>query len=135
MKIIIFWCAINEDIYGNSWCDKKLLPFVKEQNLEKFVLLLDNLKEQIQDDFKDPAAGAEGLVWYGRPGATDLSQPVDAGYVATLKALIAVEHRKWLDTNNHSDRWFGNEEPYTAKEQQTLITNWAGEVWKVLGIW
>ena len=80
-------------------------------------------------------AGAEGLVWYGRPGATDLSQPVDAGYVATLKALIAVEHRKWLDTNNLSDRWFVNKEPYTAKEQQTLITNWAGEVWKVLGIW
>ena len=58
------------------WCDKTLLPFIKEQVLSKFVLLLDNLKGQMQDDFKDAVAGANGLLWYGLPSATDLWQPV-----------------------------------------------------------
>ena len=49
-----------------------LLPFVKEQKLDKFVLLLDNLKGQMQDDFKNAVAGAKGLLWYGIPGVTDL---------------------------------------------------------------
>ena len=115
-----------------SWCDEILVSFVKEQKLDKFVLLLDNLKGHMQDDFKDAVAGAKGLLWYGLPGATDLWQPVDTGYAATLKALIAVKHRKWLDTDNPSDRWFGNEEPYTAKERRILITHWAGEAWKAL---
>ena len=103
-----------------SWCDETLLPFVKKQNLDKFGLLLDNLKGQMQDNFKDAVAGAKGLLWYGLPGATDLWQPVDTGYAATLKALIAVEHRKWLDTDNHSDRSFSNEEPYTAKKRRNF---------------
>ena len=30
-------------------------------------------------------------------------------------------------TDNHSDRWFGNEVPYTAKEKRILITQWGGE--------
>ena len=49
-----------------------LLPFVKEQKLDKFVLLLDNLKGQMQYDFKNAVAGAKGLLWYGIPGVTDL---------------------------------------------------------------
>ena len=49
-----------------------LLPFVKEQKLDKFVLLLDNLKGQMQDEFKNAVAGAKGLLWYGIPGVTDL---------------------------------------------------------------
>ena len=106
----------------NIWCDESLLTFVKDQKLDKFVLLLDNLKGQMQNDFKDSVAGSKGLLWYGLPGATDLWQPVDAGYAATLKALIAIEHRKWLDTDDHADKWFSNEEPYTAKEQRILIT-------------
>ena len=110
----------------------QILQFVKEQNLNNFVLLLDNLKGQMWDDFKDAVAGAKGLLWYGLPGATNLWQAVDARYTATLKALIAVEHSKWLDTDNHSDRWFGNEEPYTVKERQILITHWAREAWKAL---
>ena len=57
---------------------------------------------------------------------------VDAGYAASLKALIAIEHQKWLDIDNNSDRWFGNEQPYSAKERCILITHWAGDAWKVL---
>ena len=115
-----------------KWCNESLIPFVKEQKLDRFVLLLDNLKGQMQDDFKVSVSNANGLLWYGLPGATDLWQPVDAGYAASLKSLISIEHRKWLDTDNHSDRWFGNEVPYTAKERRILITQWAGEAWNVL---
>ena len=71
----------------------------------------------MQDHFKDAVAGAKELLWYGLPGATDLWQPVDVGCTTTLRALIAIEHRKWLDTDNHADRWFGNVEPYTAKQR------------------
>ena len=42
------------------WCDKTLLPFIKEQGLSKFVILLENLKGQMQDDFKDAVADANG---------------------------------------------------------------------------
>ena len=69
----------------------------------------------MQDDFKDGVAGANRLLWYGLPSAADLWQPVDAGYAASLKALIAIEHRKWLDVDNNSYRWFGNEQLYSAK--------------------
>ena len=41
-------------------------------------------------------------------GTVYLWQPVDAGYAATLKRLIAVE------------------------QQKILITHWAGEAWKAL---
>ena len=37
------------------------------------------------------------------------------------------EHHKWLDDDEHTDRWYGNEEPYRAKERPILIGNWPGE--------
>ena len=52
---------LDQNVF-KSWCDKTLLPFVKEQKLDKFVLLLDNLKGQMQDNFKDVVAGAKGLL-------------------------------------------------------------------------
>ena len=96
--------GVNVYFQPNAWLHQ-------EEKLDKSVLLLDNLKGQMQDDFKDAVTGVKGLLWYGLPGATDLWQSVDAGYAAALKALIGVAHREWLDTDNHSDRWFGNEEP------------------------
>ena len=84
----------------NSWCDQTLLPLINEQKLHKFALLLGNLKGQMQDNFKDNVVGAKGLHPYGLPGATELWQPFDTEYAATLNALIAAEHGKWLDTDN-----------------------------------
>ena len=48
----------------------------------------------MQDDFKYAVGVSKGLLWYGVPGVTDLWEPFGAGYAATLKAFIAVEHRK-----------------------------------------
>ena len=36
-----------------KWCKKTPLPFVNGQDFSKFVLLLDNLNRQMQDDFKE----------------------------------------------------------------------------------
>ena len=36
-----------------KWCKKTLLSFVNGQDLSKYVLLLDNLKGQKQDGFKE----------------------------------------------------------------------------------
>lgn len=36
-----------------KWCKKSFLLFVNGQYFSKFVLLLDNLNRQMQDDFKE----------------------------------------------------------------------------------
>ena len=71
-----------------------------------------------------------GVVWYGLPNATDLWQPVDAGYA--LKSLISIENRDWLEFDDNADRWFYNEKPFGAKERRILISNWAGNAWEKL---
>ena len=42
------------------------------------------------------------------------------------------EHHKWLDDEEHADKCYGNEEPYSAKERRILITHWAGEAYTKL---
>ena len=66
----------------------------------------------MQDDVKESVSSINELLWYGLPYVTDLWQPVDAGYAACLKSLIAIKHRKWLDIENNTKRWFRNE-PFT----------------------
>ena len=107
-----------------DWIKKTLKPAT--EHLERFVLFADNLMGQVYDDFKESVSGS-GIVWYGLPNAADLWQPVDAGYAKMLKTLMEQELHKWLDDKEHADRWYGNEEPYSAKERAILITHWAGE--------
>ena len=115
-----------------EWTEKTLKKFISYGKLERHVLLLANLEAHIQAEFKEAVNKLSGIVWYGLPNATDLWQPVDAGYAQVLKALIGVEHRDWLDCDNIADRWFCNEEPYTAKERRILITQWASRAWEKL---
>ena len=37
-----------------------------------------------------------------------------------------------MDIENKAESWFGNEDPYTAKERRILITQWTGEAWNIL---
>lgn len=74
--------------------------------MSKFVLLLDNLKVQIQDDFKESFSNINSPLWYELPDATD-----DADYAACLKSLFAHEYRKWLGIEKNVEIWFGNEDP------------------------
>ena len=72
---------------------------------EQFVLFCDNLTGQVSSEFKEVVAKLGGVVWYGLPGATDLWQPVDAGYAQILKVLIGQAQRKWLDDEENAEKW------------------------------
>ena len=56
--------CMGKSVCLSQWYKKTILPFVSGQNLCKFVLLLDNLKVQMQDDFKDSVSSIDGLLWY-----------------------------------------------------------------------
>ena len=56
--------------------------------------------------------------------ATDLWQPVDAGYAQTLKQLIAIEHREWLDDGDNADKWFNHTSTNTSKYDRLRLKCW-----------
>lgn len=60
------------------------------------MLLLDNLEVHTKEEFKEVVNSLSGVVWFGLPNATDLWQPVDAGYAQVLKVLVETKHREWL---------------------------------------
>ena len=65
---------------SNAWLEQQvcmemseqtLLPFIEEYGLSKFVLLIDNLKGKMQEDFKTAVFSANGLLWFGLPDSPD----------------------------------------------------------------
>ena len=96
---------------------------------------MDNLSSQKKTEFVDKVENElAGTPCFGMADATDLWQPVDAGYAQTLKQLIAIEHREWLDDGDNADKWFNNQQgnPFTAKVRRILITHWAGQAMRKL---
>ena len=85
-----------------DWVKKTLKAHT--EHLNRFALLADNLTGQVHKDFKENVSDCSGVVWYGLPNATDLWQPVDAGYSKMLKTLMEQEHHRWLDDEEHADR-------------------------------
>ena len=69
-----------------EWCKKTLEPITSEE--DRFVLFLDNLTAQESDSFKKQIFEMGGLCWYRLPNATDLWQPVDAGFANLLKVIM-----------------------------------------------
>ena len=61
-----------------------------------------------------------------------LWQPVDAMFGELLKVLIKQEHNSWLDCDENADRWYGNTEPFSAKERRLLITHSVGNAYNKL---
>ena len=115
-----------------EWGEKTLTEFIKSEKVSRHVLLLDNLEAHTKEEFKSIVNELSGVVWFGLPNATDLWQPVDAGYAQVLKSLIGIEHRDWLDDEDNADRWFCNSTPFSAKERRILISHWAGNAWEKL---
>ena len=114
-----------------EWINNTLKHFVDEEKLSRFVLLLDNLSCQQSDAFKEKVSEIGGVCWYGLKDATDLWQPVDAGYAETLKKLVSIQQRDWLDLEENADRWYDGKS-FKAKERRILITEWAGKAWDQL---
>lgn len=121
------WADTNVSV---EWVKRALTESVKDD--ERFVLFCDNLTGQVSSEFKEAVAKLGGVVWYGLPGATDLWQPVDAGYAQILKVLIGQAQRKWLDDEENAEKWYGHESSFSAKERRILITHWVGEAYKKL---
>ena len=106
------------------WVNKTLRSAIERNT--RFVLFCDNLSAQVI------LSAIGGLVCYGVPNATDLLQPVDASFGELLKVLTKQEHNRWLDCDENADRWYGNTEPFSAKEQRILITHWVGNAYNKL---
>ncbi|MEO0683927.1 MAG: hypothetical protein AAFY76_02490 [Cyanobacteria bacterium J06649_11] len=115
--------------FSLKWVEKTLSPVVKNES--RYALFCDNLTAQASDDFKKSVAEtSSGIVWYGLPNATDLWQPVDAGYAELLKCFVNQEHTTWLDDEANADKWYGGK--FTAKERRILITHWVGNAYQKL---
>ena len=80
-----------------EWVQKTLSQSVKDD--ERFVLFFDNLTAQVSEEFKESVSKRNGVVWYGLSNATDLWQPVDAGYAQILKTLtVKLNEDGWMMT-------------------------------------
>ncbi|EDO41481.1 predicted protein [Nematostella vectensis] len=111
-----------------DWVNKTLSAVVDKE--ERFVVFCDNQTGQISREFKEAVSKKGGMVWYGLPGATDLWQPVDAGYSQLLKTLVGQAHSAWLNDDENSEKWLGS--ALSAKERRILITHWAGDAYAKL---
>lgn len=114
-------CHPDVDIYflPNAWADanfceqwvKKTLKPVVEG---RFVIFLYNLEGQIADEFKQEVAKAGGICSNG------------------LKVKVRQAHYQWLDWDENVNKWYREENHFTASERQILITHWVGEAYKAL---
>ena len=87
---------------------------------------------QISGEFKEEISSQSGVCWFGLPNATDLWQPVDAGYDELLKTLITQVQHDWLDKEENAEKWYGNDGDFSAKDRRILITLWAGNAYEKL---
>ena len=113
--------------FSVSWAEKTLRDHI--EGLDHFVLFCDNLSSQTHDDFKQAISSMGGVVWFGLPNATDLWQPVDAGFAEILKTIINTKFSTWLEDDTNSTRWYGEGESFSAKERRILISQWAGDAY------
>ena len=109
-------CAWVDTDVSLEWLEKTLKKPV--ENLDRFVLICDNLTAQTTDAFKEAVAKLGGVVWYVPPDTTDLTQPVDAGYAQILKVLIKQAQDEWLLDEENMNKWFGFDQKFTAKESK-----------------
>ncbi len=72
--------------FSNKWVKQTLSPAVKDS--KRFVVFCDNPSAQVSDEFKKSISDLKGICWYDLPNATDIWQPVDAGYAELLKVVI-----------------------------------------------
>ena len=128
------------DVYfqKNAWAETVLSWLVKEDlqsnsyRYWKFYLFPENLEAHVQKSFRNSIKDRGGITWFGVPNATDIWQPVDGGYAATLKTLTNQKFSNWLDDEDNVEKWFEAESRITASEKRILITKWAGNAYRQL---
>ena len=111
----VYWqsCALFDSEFSVKWAKNKSEQSVNDLNC--FLLFLDNLPTQETYDFKNAVAGLNDVAWFGLKNATDSWQVVYAGLGQMLKVLVARDHQFWLDQEENADRWHGSKtEPFRA---------------------
>jgi hypothetical protein len=81
-----------------EWADSVLAPFLRdERHNAPTLLILDNLKAQVCDEFKQKVSSSHAHVWRLPPNCTHMSQPIDSGTgcASSLLSLLC----GWLPTN------------------------------------
>ena len=125
---------LNVDVYFQTkawantefcveWAQKTLKHATNDE--DRFVLYVDDFGCQKPDRFKDAVSANGGLVLYCLANATDIWQPIDAGYGRLLKALVMQYFFDWLEHDEDLKRWYGVSS-FTASEKRILITKWVG---------
>lgn len=112
-----------------SWTKNTLAPALKNQG--EYVLFCDNLEGQCSASFQKGVRENWVILWYRLNNATDLSQPVDAGFGKILKSLVYQEQQDWLECDENIGLQLGNsEEKFNIKQQRILIPQLVGEAYK-----
>eukprot|EP00794_Sanderia_malayensis_P014570 gene14571-16073_t len=108
------------------WLRNTLTPGVK--NEKENVLFADNVSFQLAEAFhRECRTKINTIVYLLPPNHTDKVQPIDAGFGKTLKAKIGESMERWLEKEDHIDKWHGK---ISAKERRVLMTEWVGEAWE-----
>ena len=88
-------------------------------------MFCDRLAGQNNAVFRESIAKLNEIVWYDLTNATDLWQPVDAGYDEKLKTMVKHSFFDWLDDDNNSDRWYGVKK-FTVSKRCILLSHLIG---------
>ena len=77
---------------------------------------------------------SQGIIFFFQfLDATDLCQPVDAGYGRLLKQKIRQRTEAWLEDDDNMDLWLGNsDETLGVSRRRVLITKFVGEAFEEL---
>ena len=104
-----------------NWTEKTLKPAVA--NVSQFILFLGNLEAHVHESFGRSISNQKEITQFGVHGATDIWQPVDGGYGATLRALINQQFFDGLDDDKNIEKWYGEKSHIIASEKRILITH------------
>ena len=128
----VYWQknAWADEQFCIEWAEKTLAQSVSQE--DRFVLLCDNLTSHKMDTFKNAIHELGGLVWYGEPNATDIWQPVDAGYGQQIKVMVKQAFFRWLEDDYNSALWYDATRSFTAGDKRILVTKWVGDAWRKL---
>lgn len=85
---------VNEDILLNDWLPEVLEPFVREEDVENFLLIVDRFRAHRTERFGMQVTELGGILQFVPAGCTSLGQPLD---VAVMKSFKSYARKAWKD--------------------------------------
>ena len=114
-----------------KWAEGPFAKFVKEElDGGETLVLADNLKSQVKDDFVDAVKAKNGHMMFGPKlkGATHVWQPVDHHIGREYGRLMGIYYDEWMAEQ------FDNivDGHVSASDRRILLTKWAGRAYRHL---